>query len=434
MASPLYPSTLEPNTIRLLTILPGPADSPLECTLSNISLEFPDNYHALSYVWGSPTPTCTLICNNHVIPVTPNLSSVLHEHRLRNTSTPLWVDALCINQSNITERTAQVRMMQRIYSLASRVIIWLGPPHPTDALAMETLRAIHKPWATYQGIPLFTWNEGENAATHDGRLAQLLPDACYVALATFLMRPWFSRIWIVQELLAAREVEVWCGSGTLDTETVLDGAAKVIMLNNVNTRTQMCANDVAGLGGGVERLKLACAGRLQALRQAKTLGFCGMMYLLLLTRAFDATDKRDKVFALVGLANDADPSFVDYELPYEEVLTKMSRKMLEGRMGANGGCVLDMWSCIEREDGEEAPKRSWVVDWTRLGKSLHTSLMIDYASQAPLITRQAELEFSTDLQGNEVRLSLHLHTSDMFLLFPLIQHDPMPQKTYILNP
>lgn len=300
--------------------------------------------------------------------------------------------------------------MQRIYSLASLVIIWLGPAHPTDALAMETLRAIHRPWATYKGVPLFTWNEGEDASTHDGRLANFLPDACYVALATFLMRPWFTRIWIVQELLVAREVEVWCGGQTLDAETVLDGAATMVVLHNVNTRTQLCASEVSGLGGGVERLKLSCAGRLQALRQAKAKGWLSMVYLLLLTRCFEATDMRDKMFALVGLANDVDPSFVDYSLSYEEVVVNLSKKILQGKMGTCGGSVLDIWSCIERDGGEEVPRKSWVVDWTRLGTSLYTSLMVVYASEPPIITRPPELEFSTDEQDNEVRKSLYTST------------------------
>ncbi|KAH7385338.1 heterokaryon incompatibility protein-domain-containing protein [Phaeosphaeria sp. MPI-PUGE-AT-0046c] len=421
MASPLYPSTLPPNTIRLLQILPGPADSPLECTLSTSAIDFPDPYHALSYVWGPPSPSSTLICNNHVIPITSNLSSALHEYRARNVSTPLWVDAICINQSNLPERTAQVRMMQRIYSLAACVVIWLGPSHPTDALAMETLRAIHRPWATFQGVPLFAWTEGENAATHDGRLAQFLPDACYVALATFLMRPWFTRIWIVQELLAAREMEVWCGNETLDAETVLDGASKVMLLHNVNTRTQLCVNEVFGVGGGVERLKMSCAGKLQALRYTKAGGWCSMTNLLLLTRWFEATDKRDKMFALVGLANDVDPSFVDYELPYEEVVANLSKKMLQGRVGANGGSVLDIWSSIEREGGKEIPEKSWMVDWTQLGNSLYTPLMVDYASESPIITRPTELEFSKDEHGKEL---LHVRGSLVDLIDQILPSPP----------
>lgn len=235
----------------------------------------------------------------------------------------------------------------------------------------------------------------------------------------------------MQELLAAREVEVWCGNQTLDAETVLNGASKMILLHNVNTRTQLCASEVSTLGGGVERLKLSCAGRLQALRQANEQGLLSMVYLLLLTRCFEATDMRDKMFALVGLANDIDPSFVDYDLSYEEVVANMSKKILKGKTSTSSGSVLDIWSCIMREGETEVPQKSWIVDWTRLGSSLHTSLMIDYASEPPIITRPSELEFSTDEQGNEVRkisfFPMHTHIA------PFVQRSIM-LKSLIQEP
>jgi hypothetical protein len=108
------------------------------------------------------------------------------------------VDAVCIDQSNITERTSQVRMMQTIYSNAARVLVWLGEAEATDEVALAVLKAVNGPWAMFRDldvgeIPLFI---GPNHANHDAELAARVPDIAFDALAAFLLKPWFSRIWM----------------------------------------------------------------------------------------------------------------------------------------------------------------------------------------------------------------------------------------------
>jgi hypothetical protein len=195
----LYPHPLPERTIRLLNVEPGDAASPLQCTLQERSLEDTATpYYALSYVWGTDQHLAPMTCNSQSHHITPNLHAVLLEYRSRETRMPLWVDALCINQNDTTERTRQVRMMQEIYSKAECVIVWLGEADNTVEPALKLLKEINAPWATmtdHEGreIPLFT---GGDHQSHDAFVAGYVPDSYFDALAGFLLRPWFGRIWM----------------------------------------------------------------------------------------------------------------------------------------------------------------------------------------------------------------------------------------------
>lgn len=89
--------------------------------------------------------------------------------------------------------------MQTIYSKAACVVVWLGEAEATDGPALEVLKAIYAPWAMFRDpttgeeIPLFT---DQDDASYDASLASRVPDTSFDALAAFLLRPWFSRIWM----------------------------------------------------------------------------------------------------------------------------------------------------------------------------------------------------------------------------------------------
>ncbi|KAH8883497.1 heterokaryon incompatibility, partial [Thozetella sp. PMI_491] len=83
-------------------------------------------YEALSYVWGPPNFSESISCHGVACKVTPNLLAALRRLRYTNKDRTLWVDAICIRQSDIDERIQQVSRMGDIYSQASRVLVWLG--------------------------------------------------------------------------------------------------------------------------------------------------------------------------------------------------------------------------------------------------------------------------------------------------------------------
>lgn len=399
-SSPLYTTRLSGRTIRLLHIEPGEADSPLQCSLKLKELDGSAvPYFALSYVWGSTTDRKRITCNGHVTEITTNLHSLLLEYRRRGVDgndleTPLWVDALCICQTDDEERTTQVRMMQNIYKQAEAVIIWLGPMASKDHhIDLQTLGMINAPFKRYMGLPLYTIH---SVSSFDKWLADRLTDQHFKELAKFLQTPWFQRIWVVQELLFARKLRVWRGDMVLDEEDILSGAYHMMAMNNITVRLQL------GVDENSNRMQITNAGRLEALRKEKAEGDqLNMLSLLLATRCLQATDRRDKIFALVGLASDMDESFVDYGKDIREIVTELSRMLLGGQLDSLPS-PLDVLSYITRPDGEREDLPSWVVEWTLFSdRSLFVALAGVYPTEPPYVTEKPIMHF----EDEKVRLA-----------------------------
>lgn len=120
--STLYEPLLEEYSFRLLILHPSPSrDAPITCSLITGSLKDDINYTALSYEWGNPNPPKHILVNGKEVSVTPSLHLAL-THLRGHTPGLLWIDALCINQSDIQERGHQVARMRDIYSKAHHVV------------------------------------------------------------------------------------------------------------------------------------------------------------------------------------------------------------------------------------------------------------------------------------------------------------------------
>lgn len=94
-------------------------------------------YEALSYTWGGDSKPRHIICNNLQIDITESLFEALHQFRKQDRNRSMWVDALCINQSD-DEKSSQIPLMKHIYARATCVLIWLGLPDEftEDALSL----------------------------------------------------------------------------------------------------------------------------------------------------------------------------------------------------------------------------------------------------------------------------------------------------------
>lgn len=140
-------SSLPNGSIRILALLPADdPTTPLQCQLINHQLrgtiDQPDLFEALSYVWGSSeTPHSISIGPNATLAITASLHAALLCLRGRSIQRFIWIDAVCINQEELDERANQIRLMAEIYSRASRVVIWLGENEDGGEKALESLRA-----------------------------------------------------------------------------------------------------------------------------------------------------------------------------------------------------------------------------------------------------------------------------------------------------
>lgn len=176
-------------------------------------------------------------------------------------------------------------------------------------------------------------------------------------------------------------------------------------MTNCSVKTQLATTEMADKEAEtVGRAKLSCAGRLWVLKNATELGMDDIVHLLCFSHCFDATDPRDKIFALVGLASDIDEDFVDYSKSYQQIIEDLSYQLLNGAIGIKKSSPLDIWSCINLTGVEELIGPSWVVDWSKLQYSLYRPLMAQYASEQPVIARVPEIHFSKEDQKEVSKL------------------------------
>jgi hypothetical protein len=205
------------SMIRLITIQPADFDEPLHCSLHYAKLDADPNYEALSYVWGDATKTLPITLDGLAIEITLNLESALRHLRYSDKPRTLWADALCINQSDLEERSLQVLHMRDIYRKAGKVLVWLGKENDKEqqrshyreresgssvqeAFSLASrVAAIHEPT---------TWSLGDLVFSESNQSA-------LYKLHELVQRKWFNRIWVLQEAVMASDIEIVCGTSTI---------------------------------------------------------------------------------------------------------------------------------------------------------------------------------------------------------------------------
>lgn len=179
------------------------------------------DYDALSYVWGSPDNPVTVFVRPtentdalFSLQIQRSLAVALRALRYHDKARTLWVDALCINQSDTNERDVQITRMADIYSLAPRVVVWLGPRSLASTLALSTLNYLGQQVEVtadryYVRSPTATEPEWYNF------LSELpYPMKTWFAILDLTKLTWFDRLWIVQEIHLANPTRTLVQCGT----------------------------------------------------------------------------------------------------------------------------------------------------------------------------------------------------------------------------
>jgi hypothetical protein len=178
--TPIYTS-LDPSLqeIRLLDLAPGARGAPLACTTRTTALPSKPLYTALSYTWGPPQPSVRITFNAHPsIAITANLAAALRQLRHPTDTVVLWVDALCINQQDVVEKSSQIQYMREIYSQAAQTVIWLGEEAEDSGHAMEVIGRL----------------DGEDPVSEKN----VIDDRGLRAIGALQERTWWERIWVIQ--------------------------------------------------------------------------------------------------------------------------------------------------------------------------------------------------------------------------------------------
>ena len=378
-----YDPLPESGSFRLIKEITSDATgSHLSCVLESFSLDECPSYRCLSYTWGpalisdaesgerTDTTMFELTVRAEeavgVLSIHENLFDALCQLSSSSLGSTLymWIDAICIDQDNLKERSSQVSMMGTIYSGAENVVVWLGKDMTdfsnfawfhSDALASEYLQGSHADSIikrTKVKAPIFQLGEG----FEPGLLAKW-----HSYCSFFEQRRWFKRAWVVQEIALARPraIEVWCGNERLSWTNMvafavgvqLSGLGYLLQTLGKSVRYRSIGDEVTRLGvlqefcerGGPDQK--SSGGDVVNLKQflMRNYGVTDsegrrhsfLQHVLGILRPFDSYDPRDKVYAAMGIVNRFLPRgsrpfiYPEYERPAGEVYEHTAKFLLE---------------------------------------------------------------------------------------------------------
>jgi hypothetical protein len=366
----VYENDLEPREIRLIDLRYGEDDDQIECRLVRHHLDIPSpdiKYVALSYVWGDPDDTAEVLCDGQLLEIRENLHSLLRHIREFEEWEPqttefLWADAICINQANEEEKSQQIRLMQEIYRRAEGVILWLGEETFETRIGIEMIDRVTQALCDHGS---FDPERGGHVVDMEDLMRDPqsfgIPnddDSGWTAVYEMLEDPLFTRVWIIQELLMARQAIFLCGLTLIPANFLLPFAECFVDTEFYRRlRGQPCYYKHQNLS--------RIASVKTRLEEGRNLG---MLELLKAAVGFEATDPRDKVFALVGLAKDVDPSLIDYTKSTEEILITLALHILNqpgvDPSDLSGLEMLSFAPAIPTPFGAPFEIPSWVPCWT----------------------------------------------------------------------
>lgn len=381
------------TSIRLLEPTPSPEHNQISFRLVPYELSELPAFNALSYTWGNPRITCgfsepasgsnkrinrhttathQVLCDGVTFLVRANLASALD--MLWNSDMPraegglLWIDAICIDQSNLDERASQVQHMTTIFASAESVIAWLGEEDDfTEGAAkvIETLAPLGcvpksaQEWdaqvSRWQDVTpadlfepsVYKWKLGTEMITIEE----------WTAWIGFTQRPYFRRAWIVQEIVLAKRLDIICGRVMVpweEFEKVVyfllavkawdERRLKSAVMQKL-TDTSDDSDDDDGIMGPLDVLMISIfkfgvrrhVSLVLSRNPAGTEIFgeggengdkVELNALVERHRDTEATDPRDKIYALLPMAVRGLDGFpVDYKSSNEVVYSRMARHL-----------------------------------------------------------------------------------------------------------
>ncbi|KAJ8132725.1 hypothetical protein O1611_g898 [Lasiodiplodia mahajangana] len=182
-------------------------------------------FDALSYVWGNYSwlrqrrafveysERGKLVRAR--ISIGESLDHALRNARHQDRPRVMWIDALCINQSDEDERNAQVTRMADIYSQASQVTVFLGLPGEGSENAIQALKRISDHVELLQNGQI-ALSPGRDGGFHRPDLRLPFNDEMWEAVSCLMNRPWFTRLWVIQEvLLGDTRTKIVCGQSEI---------------------------------------------------------------------------------------------------------------------------------------------------------------------------------------------------------------------------
>ncbi|KAM5344545.1 hypothetical protein ACJ41O_013080 [Fusarium nematophilum] len=395
------PLDYQRQEVRLLKIISGQTSEPVRLQIFKARLDENPEYSALSYAWSDEGLDVTIQVGDQKMTVSETLHLALVHLRQPNTDKVFWIDAICINQTSIREKNHQVPLMDKIYSSAQDVIIWLGD-------ATEDTEQVIK-FINYIAENFTAGSESTGPSQVEEYLQNRVSwDTLRVGLIALFQKRWFYRTWILQEAaLPVREPKFLCGPDLLPWSSLvgLFHYMSEFLRDHLNER--FCA--IHSPNAHEDALRSSFYNwpfqDLHYLRkEIQRMRPCGppLDGLIFMTRTASASDPRDRIYGLLGLTcqGHGHQIQVDYGKPITEVFRDAMVDLFLEKKGLASLTIKEMELLDHRylEDGHPSDFNpasvsgaSWIPDF----------------SKTFLAVRQ--LEMSTEASPFEAGLGIMVH-------------------------
>lgn len=320
---------LAPGQIRLVRVKHDFFRSRLRGEFINASFDSLPKYQAISYCWGNGGATERIWFGDHeYLQVTKSAIAVLGAVIDSGSKEHVWIDALCIDQENTAEKNSQVLLMGDIYNAAASTLGWLGEAADDSDRAISFLKTLRDEMEKYDIRKLNPLHKQSEVAKYPSFKETDTPD--WIALQKFLQRPWFTRIWVIQEMVLSVNTVVMCGRKTVKYDVLISvvwtlasrGLINFTYIRPKDPKDFAQFQPPAGVEGILATFSIA---KHREARMPHSL-----QELLLFCRGFEATDNRDIIFALLGIASESGNHVLppSYGSSVEEVFTMWTRDLM----------------------------------------------------------------------------------------------------------
>ncbi|KAJ4334332.1 hypothetical protein N0V95_009196 [Ascochyta clinopodiicola] len=374
----VFPEPVDETCIRLLRFS-QPEDGVFVGKLQRFPLAGAPHYYTASYVWGERTHAAMAVhLNTGTLPVLSSLAQFLHmvtRHGDFQPSDWWWIDSLCINLDDSQEREKQVRIMADIYKRARRAIIWLGEEKEEGSDCTHAIDFLH-----YLSSLQTAFNGDERGMRNNLENPEF-NEKC-AAVSNLLARPWWTRVWTLQEFVLPKEAKLYCGTASISRGRFKSGIYSIFLCSTISNEFEHELVPRKLFEGAFNRRRIH-----QWHTKPDSIGI-NLIAIMAYLGNHSATDSRDRIYSVLGLITEQDRDLIgpaEYSTDIEQQFARLVRSFWTTHGSLDIICFAHLFSrhAAASDLGPDHAVPTWAPDWRTT---------IDFASPVPLMASQSASE------------------------------------------
>ncbi|KAL7919416.1 heterokaryon incompatibility domain-containing protein [Trichoderma austrokoningii] len=341
-------------------------------TFSLTSQDYPE-FATVSYAWGEVTRNKTIDLDGEPFAVLdstyPILEAICGNSNLKSYAR-FWIDSICINSDDEEERASQVQLMGRLYESSHITIVWLGPGDADSDQAMEFFLTLCQ-------------RRDELVEAWEKRQLREMPSDLdmpekWRVLRDLLQRPWWRRVWTIQEFILPSRLVFFCGTKHMSHSQFPKAMSG---LSSCNPDESLIDSNTRNAAWSRRRLR-----QWSERQRSEQQGPVEMSLIALVAYTGDCfvTNPKDRIYGLLGLANKEDRSVVGQpiyrsDVSAETVYANVVRSFIKTYNSLDIICFATLFSCsnqLPEQNKAVVTTPSWVPNWNIRVQVFVTPLLV----------------------------------------------------------